>query len=382
MDIPSLISIIQTPSSNKGRCYLFMGEAIISRGGGTHSGGSSEENSNFRTEIITSTTLWKVPENLKDGTVSVRIFGGGGGGRVSFPGGGSGGYMNNAILNLSNESEIYIQIGRGGDSNGVLENRYASGGTTSFGSYLSALGGGSEYGGSGGGGYGNGDSSNGYQFGGGGACCSNYKSSEYGGTGGKWGGGGGTGHGNYMDANRFTANGGCLYENSQNIIEVTGYSGLGGNGGWINTMNLKSFSNATNGVNTIGMGLEFEGAGLCGNYAGGGGGYGGNGGNNYGGGGGYGSNGGDGYIIINNTYDYRMQMAYGGGGGGYGGDGGNGGSGVAGGGGGYGKHGRGGGKLSNGIIKMDGGIAAGGAYAGGKRGRGGDGICIIQYYVK
>ena len=86
-----------------------MGEAIISRGfSGSNGGGTSGENGNFRTEIITSTTFWKVPENLKDGTVSVRIFGGGGAGYSGT--GGGGGWMNNNILNLSNETEIYIYI--------------------------------------------------------------------------------------------------------------------------------------------------------------------------------------------------------------------------------------------------------------------------------
>ena len=63
-----------------------MSEAIISRRGWT-----SDGKPELRTETITGTTNWTVP-NYK-GTVSVRIFGGGGGG--DYASGGGGGYMNN-----------------------------------------------------------------------------------------------------------------------------------------------------------------------------------------------------------------------------------------------------------------------------------------------
>ena len=222
-----------------------MGEAIISRGfSGSNGGGTSGENGNFRTEIITASTLWKVPENLKDGTVSVRIFGGGGGGNARVNGGGGGGgFMNNNTIDLSNDSEIYISIGKGGAPDD-------SGGTSSFGIYLSAPGGKSgadEDGGAGGaGGAGYRYGGTGFQFGGGGAYAT------HGGLGGKWGGGGG-----HEDNNNFhVTRGGCLYENSQNIYEITGYSGLAGNGG------NKSIG-ARNGTNTIGMELDFEGTGIA-----------------------------------------------------------------------------------------------------------------------
>ena len=380
-----------------------MGEAFITRSGGS-AGGSSGSDSNFITEIFTASTLWKVPENLKDGTVSVRIFGGGSA-SVNSEGGG-GGFMNNDTVNVSNESEVYIHIGRGGiidnikSSAGSISTKY--GGTTSFGSYLSALGGYGVNGGSGGGAYrpNGGNGYHGYQFGGGGVASNGIASIYPGGNGGRWGGGGGsyTNDYNYLSSGSV---GGCIYGNSQNKNQVTGYSGLAGNGG------RNYYTNATNGTNTIGEGLEFEGAGLRGTskqtidendrkvfVCGGGGGYGGNGGNavtyNYnnscayacGGGGGYGANGGDG--SANRTTDisssYPSPAGAGGGGGGYGGDGG-----TAyiyldnicgGGGGGYGKYGKGGG-LHNGVFYRDGGIAAGGCL-----GNGGDGICIIQYYIK
>ena len=387
-----------------------MGEAIISRGfSGSNGGGTSGENGNFRTEIITASTLWKVPENLKDGTVSVRIFGGGGGGNYQAnSGGGAGGYMNNDTINLNGQSEIYITIGSGGAPNSY-------GGTTSFGTYLSALGGRCGYDGDGGsGGSGGGGSSyggTGYQFGGGGAIR------RYGGPGGKWGGGGGHNYNNDVPITR----GGCLYEDPSNSNNITGYSGLGGNGG---SYRVK----AESGINTIGLNLDFEGPGTAGaimmydilnnlpigilsgsdaNCKCGGGGYGGKGGhvkvytnttntslssiNGYGGGGGYGANGGNGYFCIYNA-------CYGcGGGGGYGGDGGD--SGclrqdvgtsdphnyiIFGGGGGYGKYGKGGGFDINNNCVIEAGIAAGGHGCAvmAKGGFGGPGICIIQYYVK
>lgn len=387
-----------------------MGEAFITRSGGS-AGGSSGSDSNFITEIFTASTLWKVPENLKDGTVSVRIFGGGSASIGN--NGGGGGYMNNATVNISNESEIYISIGRGGiRNNKVSTNSYNElttqyGGTSSFGTYLYALGG---YGIDGG----YGDGGIGYQFGGGGASDKTISSGNSGGNGGKWGGGGGS---FVNDVNNYgTGFGGCLYENSQYIHKVTGYSGLAGNGG------NNYYTNAKNGINTIGKGLDFEGSGLYGKsnklrdtygrnrYAGGGGGgYGGNGGNGVGynnisssgseyyydagcgGGGGYGANGGNGcvFTIYNNGKPYSVPEGVGGGGGGYGGDGGTGYGEqysisdssfsmniCGGGGGGYGKYGKGGG-LHNGVFYRDGGIAAGGCL-----GNGGDGICIIQYYIK
>ena len=374
MDIPSLISIYEHLPLIKEGVIFFMGEAIISRGGGTGSSGSSEENSNFRTEIVTASTLWKVPENLKDGTVSVRIFGGGMCGYESSNSGGGGGCMNNNIINISNESEIYITIGRGANPDGILSNRTVSGGTTSFGTYLSALGATDLIAGSGGGSA----SICVIQFGGGGGYYCNDKSYGHSGgtSGGKWGGGGG--------GTTFFSRGGCLRENSQNIYEVTGYSGLAGNGGYIEYSNINNFGNAENGINTIGMNLDFEGMGLAGNDGGGGGGYGGNGGNNCcGGGGGYGSDGGNGYI---DKSSYSINKAYGGGGGGYGGKGGDAWNRGNGGGGGYGKYGYGGGyDIINNCIR-EAGIAAGGAFGSfGNNyiaGKGGDGICIIQYYVK
>ena len=158
-----------------------MAEAIISRRGSNQSG--PKVNKVLRTETITGNTNWTVPISVNN-EFSVRIFGGGG---VS-PGGG--GWMNNGEFTLTPNDTIQITIGRGGN----WQNRYQhTGGTSSFGTYLSAVGGDELNGGSGGGGGGIG-----YQFGGGGG-------SYNGGRGGIWGGGGGGGGG-------FGGNGICILQ--------------------------------------------------------------------------------------------------------------------------------------------------------------------------
>lgn len=360
-----------------------MGEALLIKTGGAGSGDSSENNKNLITEIFTSNTLWKVPEGIRNNQVSVRIFGGGGGGTGYIGGGGTaggGGCMNNAILNLYNESEVFITIGRGGYYHkdlGIMNS-----GTTSFGIYLSALGE-----------YGSGASGTpGRQFGGGGIAL-NARTSSAGGSGGKWGGGGGFAGTN---GNSIISRGGCLHENSQSIYETTGYSGLAGNGGGFINKYTSDLTQPEDGVNTIGLGLDFEGAGKNGGSissktnmpyttpylytCGGGGGYGGNGGKPYlayndskgwsggsGGGGGYGANGGNGSSYA------------GGGGGGYGGDGGDAYYVYSGGGGGYGKKGKGGYFDPNINDFVPPGIAAGSADM---NHAGGSGICIIQYYLE
>lgn len=256
---------------NKGD--ISMAEAIISRRGWS-SEGKPPPTPTFvlTTKTFTSNTSWVVPNH--NGPVSVRIFGGGGGGAM---GGGGGGWMNNGDLTLANRSSVQITIGDGGQwgSDGVAGHA-KSGGTSSFGTWMSANGGGGaghagtsssrgHYGGSGGsGGGGPTSGGTGYQFGGGGA-------GTYIGQGGPWGGNGGT-------------------------SEIAAENG-------INTMSMSSIP-----ANDRGYG---RGAGL----RGGGGGYGANGGDpgrgsRYpGGGGGWGksANGGEGY-----------NGAGGGGGGGYG----------------------------------------------------------------
>lgn len=326
-----------------------MGESLISRGAtiGSASGGNGYV---FITEIITNNIVWVAP-GAQNQQFSVRIFGGGGAGYVDSPNwasGGGSGWMNNDILTIPEGSIIPVSIGCGGI--GLKSSKGGSGGTTTFGSYLSANGGSSannEYnGGHGGSGGGCIDSyrkygvgGNGYQFGGGGGAF-------IGGKGGLWGGGGGSGN------------------NKRDVLSGGTYGGSGGNN---NTQ-------PTNGTNTLGYSnIEYgaRGPGLAGSeITGGGGGYGGCGGKYIGGGGGYGGNGG----------------TFAGGGGGYMGHGGD----NGGGGGGYGNGGSGMfySSYTPRSKAIDGGYGAGGAWQADNTGyttnwfggNGGDGICIIQYY--
>lgn len=404
-----------------------MGEALLIKTGGTDSGSSSGRNG-LITEIFMTNTMWQVPEGIRNNQVSVRIFGGGGcagyyyGGQTNTTGGGGGGgEMNFSIINIYNENLIPVIIGEGAK---CVEGRYiniTSGGTTSFGKYLSANGGQSSKGyngangGSGGGShyFTIGDSAkayhggDGYQFGGGGSGFyagskdriqySNGRNWVYsyfgkGGNGGKWGGGGGSG-----------------------LVQSPGIGGLyGGNGGYINynaDANRANFINAENGYN---MALDSQnlinsnknliidgtelGYGLAGKVTGetnfwntggaGGGGCGGNGGliTGYncscGGGGGLCANGGDGGWTKNES---GIFIAVGGGGGGgyCGGDGGKGSIYGGGGGGGYGIYGKGAGwNNADGTGFHPAGIAAGGAgNITQVDSNGGSGICIIQYYL-
>ena len=348
-----------------------MGEAIITSRTGIIGPGSSS-NSELKTVIFKQSDTFIVPK-ARNQQFSVRIFGGGGGGGgdnyKGSQGGGGGGWMNNAILTINQGDIVQVTIGKGGvgaivPNSGSKANylRGSNGGTSSFGTYLSALGGTSVAGkggdgGSGGGMFGGGTLLNGgtgYQFGGGGG---NY----LGGNGGKWGGGGGSGTNN-VDLNKsHIPRGGCLYGNSQNMNEITGYSGLGGNGIVYERSTPHAAENGTNTIGNTEVPESLQGPGTT--SGSGGGGYGGCGGKIYGGGGGYGANGGN----------------YGGGGGGYGGKGGD----YGGGGGSYGPGGTGPDRDTNDISKVDGIFGGGGAGCGFYKqhcGNGGDGICIIQYY--
>ena len=129
----------------------------------------------LQTELITSSRTWTVPNHAGD--VYVRIFGGGGGGSVTriydnpddvyYGAGGGGGWMNNAILTLEPGTNISITIGAGGvrgNTGGTKSGN--AGGSTFFGSYLSANGGGGANMANGG----NGGQAGGYGAGGGGGA--------------------------------------------------------------------------------------------------------------------------------------------------------------------------------------------------------------------
>ena len=195
-----------------------MSDAIIARG--SRSGSSqSQKIKVLQSEIITQNTQWVVPIDAVNNMFSVRIFGGGGGGasvnRENGCGGG-GGWMNNADLELTPGSIIKIDIGSGGSyshsnfnsSYSYINSEASSGGTTFFGTLLSANGGKGAFvqysrdsgfgmlypgsGGSSGGGLKLNSTaildSNAYQFGGGGGYFSQYGIGLDGGT---YGGGGG-----------------------------------------------------------------------------------------------------------------------------------------------------------------------------------------------
>ena len=349
----------------------YMAEAVISRRGWT-----AEGKPELRTEVITGSTNWTVP-NYK-GNVSVRIFGGG---AFNNNGGGSG-WMNNAVFNnLVKGQNIVITIGAGGT------NSNKSGGTTSFGTYLSANGGSGTNGGAGGGM----DGGQGYQFGGAGSR------SGKGGDGGIWGGGGGGARNGGNGGQYGGGGGGGIRHSGRTVYSYNGgnggtYGGGGGSGYWTrvevsdtsfggrsetnggkggtyggNGAGAYNNTNAENGTNTIGnssVPLNLRGYGHCGaesnvvfinnksgqnrvaytdrTYGAGGGGFGGNGGQvtgkniridnglgyyftaktGGGGGGGYGGNGGAGCRRgLGTTYEDDYGNMTGGGGGGYGGDG-------------------------------------------------------------
>ena len=274
----------------------YMAKAIISR-----RGYGVEGKPKLYTQTFTGNVNFTFPTTLR-GQVSVLLFGAGGGGSGYSSGrgygsGGGGGYMNNGEFEITSGSTIQVTVGKGGiHSEG--NNRAESGGSSAFGVYLSANGGGGGSGtyagdgGSGGGGQYGGD---GFQFGGGGGGGGTANGGR-GGNGGIYGGGGGAASNGYIN----------------NIF--IGGSGGQGSGGNKNTY-------PTNGTNTIGLeGVpeDCQGAGIRGSGSvGGGGGYGGNGGSgkvNYGGGGGggYGGNGGRG------NGDSTDRYGGGGGGGGYG----------------------------------------------------------------
>jgi hypothetical protein len=219
------------------------------------------------TAIFTASTEWQCPFGVK--TVHALAFGGGSGGHNGGQNGGmggNGGEMSSQTLSVEPGTVYPITIGAGGEAG-------SSGGTTSFGTLLSANGGSNSIGGGTGGG------------GGGTSYSENGSPGQNGSYGGAGGGGGGT------------------------------YGGAGGTG---------STANGASGGSTGGRGGN--GLAIAGGDGSGGSGGSSNGGG--GGGGGYGGKGGKGGPSSSNYYG-----GGGGGGGGYGvnGNGGNGGSGLVGG---------------------------------------------------
>ena len=381
------------------------------------------------TNIITTNKTFIVPEAVNQ-SFDVRIFGGGASGYYAgggySTGGGGGGWMNNGEFQIPNNTFIQITVGEGGQfSNNFPIGK--SGGTTSFGSYISANGGdgGSDayHGGSGGSGgyievmcpidyragnvfYQSSYGGTGYQFGGGYAIGSGAVNA-YGGDGGIWGGGGGamstlggvvsfpnTSSIRYQEAKggnggMYGGGGGAFgsfyFRTDYNNVSG-GMGGIyGGNGGW--SMNKGGQNNnfryslAKSGTDTIGnseVPNDCQGPGntsllntfLLHYHGGGGGGYGGKGG--WDGGGGYGGSGGcggGGYGNNANGGEYTEANNLGtltGGGGGY-----------------FSRGGFGGGSYGNGANYNSGpGYGGGGSpYNDRGYGDGGNGIVLVQYYA-
>ena len=205
-----------------------MSEAIIAKRGKSNSNIPGIKQT-LITDIITINTTFIVP-NAIDNKFHVRIFGGGGGesyaNSINSPSGGGSGWMNNGEFILNYGTSIAVKIGRGGSRGTTYSTNGSSGGTSSFGTYLSANGGEGAMmykGGNGGAGGGGGsfykiptDGGTGYQFGGG----AGYNGGT-GGDGGIWGGGGGAGY-------SFTPS---VIDTEEDLNTRLVISGNGGNGG-------------------------------------------------------------------------------------------------------------------------------------------------------
>lgn len=290
----------------------------------------------MKTELITSTSTWTVPDNI-DSLLNVRLFGGGGGGGMSgiYAGGngGGGGYMAVGNFEVKPKEKYNITIGTGGY--GGTSGNGRAGGTTSFATLLSALGGQG------------GDSA----------------PDGYGGSGFS---GGGTG--------------GSFYINHDNEHGGSGTGGgKGGHGGVVDGTVPES---GEDGVSVSGVGNGRHGYSGSGNIGGGG------------GGGGYGGNGGDGGDSTSNPSDKSDFEDFSAGGGGGGGGGGYGGKGGDGGEGGYGGRKNGGNPTmgKNPTKGVDGRNYASGGGGGGSGGNniestkyggsGKSGICILTYWTR
>lgn len=171
----------------------------------------------------TTTGTWTKPTLVNaSSTVFVECWGGGGGGggttgggSTASGGGGGGGYLSRYFKASDLTSTVAITIGAGGTGGAIGTNNGTAGGNTTFGSYLTAYGGG-------GGGYGNGAGS-------GGSGGSGAGASSGGATGANGGGaqaGGGYGGSSSADSDGFSGGFGASFSGAGG-----GNTNIGGGGG-------------------------------------------------------------------------------------------------------------------------------------------------------
>jgi hypothetical protein len=111
------------------------GRALAVNSGGTGYGFSSYGISGVRT--FTSGGTWTKPAGVR--VILVRLVGAGGGGSGHCESGGSGGYAEK-VINVTSINSVSVSVGTGGSAT-YYSGSAGQGGTTSFGSFLSATGG-------------------------------------------------------------------------------------------------------------------------------------------------------------------------------------------------------------------------------------------------
>ena len=294
---------------------------------------ASKNISRLKIEAICTSKDWTAPKALKQLFIVFAVGGGAAGGTRY---GGGSGYIVKASLTIPESETVTVVCGAGGQVIGE------NGGKTSFGDYVSALGGQGIDGGAGGGGGAYSGGGNGDTYGGGGGGGGSTGPTS-GGNGGTYGGGGGSGvvsnaKGTSGEKAGVAFNDNIIYPLliNKGSFSYTGLNGKDGNGGG---------GLAGHGGNGGDSGTD--------SYAGGG------------GGGGYGGNGGNSEIAGGIT-------SGGGGGGCFGGHGGNGSNQCGGGGGGF---------FCNGANGSSAGGGGGGGFLSDANGiAGGNGGVLIMYF--
>ena len=203
-------------------------------------------------QVITSSTIFRVPEGVTH--ITVFVAGGGGGGghptqvRQAVPGAG-GGYTATREFDVTPLAEYAATIGAGGKGGVYQDYAGGNGGVTSFGNLISANGGNGTNGGQGTGGAG----------GSGGGSRGRAASGDYGGEGGDGGTDGSHGHGATGGS---TVSGPGQGTTTKAFGESSGtlYSGGGGGGGYYNGFG-GSAGDSTAGSGGSGWGLDADGYG-------------------------------------------------------------------------------------------------------------------------